>query len=247
MSENYLEDITDYFKWFKAVYGDDIRFEGELDLISQEMADDAIKTSGGKPNQKSFKKEFDEYQVHQNNPELKDFFNQINQCIQCPLEKTRTNFVFGMGNPQAEIMFIGEAPGQDEDLQGLPFVGRAGKLLDKMLFALKVKREDVYIANVLKCRPPNNRDPLSTEVEKCEPYLKKQIDIIKPKIIVALGRISAQVLLKRSDSLTQLRKDNHVYEKIPFIVTYHPAALLRNPRWKANAWQDLKKIKQHLV
>ena len=116
----------------------------------------------------------------------------------------------------------------------------------EMLFALKLKREEVYIANVLKCRPPNNRDPLPAEVEECEPYLKKQIEIIKPRIIVALGRISAQVLLKRIDSLSQLRRDDHQYENIPFIVTYHPAALLRNPKWKANAWEDLLKIRQHL-
>jgi len=245
MSDIDIDMIKDYFKWYQTVYGNDIYFDGKIDLNYQASFQKEIETVSEAP-PINITKGYDEYLVHQNDPGLKEFFKQINTCTKCPLEKTRTHFVFGMGNPHAEIMFIGEAPGQDEDLQGLPFVGRAGKLLDKMLFALKLKREDVYIANVLKCRPPKNRDPLPAEVEQCEPYLKKQIDFIKPKVIVALGRISAQVLLKSINSLSLLRSEDHLYENIPFIVTYHPAALLRNPKWKANAWQDLKKINQHL-
>jgi DNA polymerase len=141
-------------------------------------------------------------------------------------------------------MFVGEAPGQDEDEQGIPFVGRAGKLLDKMLAAIGLHRNDVFIANVLKCRPPQNRDPLSDEIAQCEPYLKKQMNLIEPKVLVALGRIAGQVLLKRNDSLSVLRQETLLYEKTPLIVTYHPAALLRNPQWKQNAWIDLKKIKK---
>ncbi|HEM49512.1 MAG TPA: uracil-DNA glycosylase, partial [Caldithrix sp.] len=132
----------------------------------------------------------------------------------------------------------------DEDEQGIPFVGRAGKLLDKMLAAIGLHRSDIFIANVLKCRPPQNRDPLPDEILHCEPYLKKQLEIIQPKVLVALGRIAGQVLLKRTDSLSVLRQEPLLYEKTPLIVTYHPAALLRNPQWKQNAWIDLKKIKK---
>jgi uracil-DNA glycosylase len=246
MPDNYVDEIKNYFEWYQTVYGKNIRVEGTIDLLIGKSLQPENTTTNVRVVKDLIKNGFDEYLVHQDNPDLKAFFHQINTCTKCSLGNTRKNFVFGMGNPQADIMFIGEAPGQDEDLQGFPFVGRAGKLLDKMLFALKLKREEIYIANVLKCRPPNNRDPLPAEVELCEPYLKKQIDIIKPKIIVALGRISAQVLLKRIDSLSQLRRDDHQYENIPFIVTYHPAALLRNPRWKVNAWEDLNKIKLHL-
>jgi DNA polymerase len=141
-------------------------------------------------------------------------------------------------------MLIGEAPGRDEDLSGVPFVGRAGQLLNKILEAIRFKREDVYIANIVKCRPPNNRDPLPSEVEKCEPYLKKQIDIIQPKFILALGRIAGQTLLRTNASLTQLRGKVHNYHGIKLIVTYHPAALLRNPHWKRPAWEDVQFLRK---
>lgn len=247
MSET-LKEIQNYLEWYKAIYGDEIRFDGDLsvaEISSASQIQEPVKTIK-KPERKSGKPAFDELLVHQGDARLKTFFHQINRCEKCALGKSRTNFVFGMGNPNADLMFIGEAPGRDEDLQGLPFVGRAGQLLDKMLFALKLKREEVYIANILKCRPPNNRDPLPDEVNKCEPYLKKQIEMIAPKVIIALGRISAQVLLKKADSLSVLRRDSHLYEQKPFIVTYHPAALLRNPRWKSNAWNDLQRIKQYI-
>jgi uracil-DNA glycosylase family 4 len=177
-------------------------------------------------------------------PELKEFYDKIHTCQKCGLGKTRKNFVFGTGNPKADIMFVGEAPGKDEDEKGIPFVGRAGKLLDKMLAAIGLHRNDVFIANVLKCRPPQNRDPLPDEIMHCEPYLKYQLELIQPKVLVALGRIAGQVLLKRNESLSVLRQDTLLYEKTPLIVTYHPAALLRNPQWKQNAWTDLKKIKK---
>ena len=152
--------------------------------------------------------------------------------------------MFGVGNPNAEVVLIGEAPGADEDAQGEPFVGRAGQLLNKILEAIHFKREEVYICNILKCRPPNNRDPLPEEVEQCEPYLWKQLELIKPKIILCLGRISAQVLLKTTDTLTKLRESVHDYRGIPLIVTYHPAALLRNPNWKRPAWEDVQKLRK---
>ena len=174
---------------------------------------------------------------------LDSFKESICNCQECPLGQTRNNFVFGVGNPQADIVFVGEAPGEKEDLQGIPFVGRAGKLLDKMLAAIELKRDDVYICNVLKCRPPNNRNPLPSEVEKCEPYLINQLNHINPKLIVALGRISACTIMKTKESLKNLRNQIFTYEGIDLLVTYHPAALLRNPNFKKPAWEDFRFIR----
>ena len=168
----------------------------------------------------------------------------ICNCTKCPLGFTRKKFVFGTGNKNAKIMFIGEAPGADEDEQGEPFVGRAGQLLNKILEAIELKREDVFICNILKCRPPNNRDPLPSEVDECIPYLWKQIEIVQPKIIVSLGRIAAQMLLNTNDSLTKLREKVQHYRGVPMIVTYHPAALLRNPNWKRPTWEDMKLLRK---
>ena len=166
--------------------------------------------------------------------------NQICECQKCPLGKTRLNFVFGVGNEHADIVVIGEAPGADEDEQGEPFVGRAGQLLNKILEAIHFKREEVFICNILKCRPPNNRDPLPEEIESCEPYLWKQLEIIKPKMILCLGRIAGQALLKTNDTLGALRGKFFDYRGIKLMVTYHPAALLRNPNWKKPAWEDVQ-------
>jgi len=175
--------------------------------------------------------------------DLTAFNESICNCQKCPLGKTRKKFVFGMGNPQADIVFVGEAPGKQEDIQGIPFVGRAGKLLDKILSAIDLNRADIYICNVLKCRPPNNRDPLSSEVERCEPYLLNQLHIIKPKLIVALGRIAACTLLKTNESLTNLRNKTFEYAGVDLLVTYHPAALLRNPNFKHPTWDDFQFIR----
>ena len=171
----------------------------------------------------------------------------INMCLQCPLGATRTKFVFGVGNPDARLMFVGEAPGADEDAQGEPFVGRAGQLLNKILAAIEMKREEVYIANILKCRPPNNRTPIPEEVEACMPFLKKQIALVKPQIIVCLGLTAAQNLLNTSDSLGKLRGQKLTFEGIPLVVTYHPAALLRNPNWKPAAWEDFQAVQKFLA
>ena len=175
--------------------------------------------------------------------DLESYLDSIKGCLACPLGKTRKNIVLGMGNPNANIVFVGEAPGKEEELQGLPFVGRSGKLLDKMLASINLSRENVYILNVLKCRPPENRNPVQMEIDKCEPYLKKQLKIIKPKLIVALGRISAMTLLKSKESLSSMRSKILKYEGIDFLVTYHPAALLRNPNFKKYAWEDFKLIR----
>jgi DNA polymerase len=170
----------------------------------------------------------------------------ICNCQKCVLGSTRKNFVFGVGNHSAEIVFVGEAPGADEDDQGEPFVGRAGKLLNEMLKEIGLKRQEVFICNILKCRPPNNRDPLPDEVEKCEPYLLKQLSLLKPKIIVALGRVAGNTLLKTSETLTNLRKQRYDYYGITLVVTFHPAAILRNPQWKTTTLEDLKNAKKYL-
>ena len=178
-----------------------------------------------------------------------DAYNQsICTCQECPLGKTRTNFVFGVGDPNADLLLVGEAPGEQEDLKGEPFVGRAGKMLDKILYAIDRKRGDgVYIANVIKCRPPNNRDPLPSEVKKCEPYLTEQISQIQPKLIVALGRVAGKTLLKMDVPLKEMRDKTHDYNGTPLRVTFHPAALLRNSNFKKPAWIDFQWIRDYLL
>ncbi|HSL90567.1 MAG TPA: uracil-DNA glycosylase [Ignavibacteriaceae bacterium] len=168
----------------------------------------------------------------------------ICDCTKCVLHKNRNKFVFGSGNPNADVMVIGEGPGADEDAQGLPFVGRAGKLLTDILKAIKFERDEVYIANIVKCRPPGNRTPLPEEMETCIPYLKKQIELIKPKLILCLGLTAAKGLLKRKESLGNLRGKVFEYEGISVMVTFHPAALLRNPNWKSDCWEDVQKFRK---
>jgi uracil-DNA glycosylase family 4 len=179
---------------------------------------------------------------------LEDLNRLICECQKCPLGETRNKFVFGTGNPNADAMCIGEGPGADEDAQGLPFVGRAGRLLTDILKAIKFEREEVYIANVVKCRPPGNRTPLPGEMDTCLPYLKKQIELIKPKVILCLGLTAAQGLLKKRDSLTNMRGKVFDIDSDGFItkvmVTYHPAALLRNPNWKRGCWEDVQKFRK---
>jgi DNA polymerase len=167
----------------------------------------------------------------------------ICNCQLCPLGKTRTKFVYGVGNPSAKLMFIGEAPGADEDRLGEPFVGRAGQLLDKILAAIQLSRQEVYIANILKCRPPNNREPQPDEVEKCLPYLKEQIRLIQPKLICLLGRSAAIGILQKEMPLGKMRGYWHEFESVPVMVTYHPAALLRNPAYKKDTWEDMQKLR----
>jgi len=182
--------------------------------------------------------------LHASAKTLTEFYQKIKNCKKCHLHKTRTNFVFGVGDPNSKVMFIGEAPGREEDLQGEPFVGKAGQLLDKILAAINFERDEVYIANILKCRPPENRDPLPDEIEMCEPYLLEQIRIIQPKIICALGRIAAQALLETKQTLGQLRGKIHDFDGIKFLVTYHPAALLRYPQYKRATWEDVKLLRR---
>ena len=167
-------------------------------------------------------------------------------CQKCALGQTRTNLVFGTGNPHADLMFVGEAPGEQEDLTGTPFVGRAGQLLDKFLYAVDIERKDVYIANILKCRPPKNRDPLPEEEDACIGYLREQVRLIRPKVIVCLGRIAAMKLIKPDFKIT--KEHGTWFEKGNYLMTavYHPAALLRDPRKKEDMLEDMKRIKAKL-
>tara|TARA_B100000470_G_scaffold154507_1_gene120498 strand:+ start:107 stop:775 length:669 start_codon:yes stop_codon:yes gene_type:complete len=176
------------------------------------------------------------------------FQSSIENCRKCNLGTTRNKFVFGAGDPSADLLLVGEAPGQEEDLQGEPFVGRAGKLLDKILKAIGYTRDtNVFITNIVKCRPPDNRDPLPSEVEECSPYLNKQIELIKPKLIVALGKVAGKTLLKKDILLREMRNETYYFNSIPFRVTYHPAALLRNSSLKKEAWKDFQYIRDFIA
>ena len=177
---------------------------------------------------------------------LLGLFNDIKDCRKCGLCKGRTNLVFGVGNPEAELMFIGEGPGRDEDLQGIPFVGRAGQLLTKIIEAMKFKREDVYIANIVKCRPPENRNPSEDEALACIPYLLKQVEIISPKVIVCLGSVAVSYFLNTDEKITQVRGKFREWNGIPVMPTFHPAFLLRNPNMKKPVWEDMQEVMKFL-
>lgn len=176
--------------------------------------------------------------------DLDELESLIKDCKKCPLHKSRNKFVFGKGNHIADVMIIGEGPGAEEDKLGEPFVGRAGNLLTDILTAIKFSREEVYIANIVKSRPPANRTPLPDEMNACLPYLMKQIELIKPKMILCLGLTAAKGLLKKNDSLTRMRGQVFELNGIKVMVTYHPAALLRNPNWKRGCWEDVQKFRK---
>ena len=214
-----------YFKQYRELFGNEIF----LQLKNYSII--------GDNSQKKKKRKSNSY-------DLISFNDEIKNCLKCDLGKTRKKFVFGVGDFNASLLLVGEAPGEQEDLSGEPFVGRAGKLLDKMLSAINRSREnDVFICNVLKCRPPDNRDPSKEEISKCETYLVNQIDLNQPKLIVALGRVAGKTLLGVDKSLKDMRNTIHSYHGTNLIVTYHPAALLRNSNWKPDAWNDFKWIR----
>jgi uracil-DNA glycosylase family 4 len=213
-----IQSVRRYFEQMAEVYGNDLILS-EPDVLSK-LAQTA------------------------DSEDLDAFHTAIQDCQKCPLGKTRNKFVFGAGNPAANLMLIGEAPGEEEDQKGEPFVGKAGQLLDKILEAIGFRRDEIYIANILKCRPPQNRDPGPEEIQTCLPYLERQIALIQPKIILVLGRIAAHTLLDSKASLTQLRGSVHRYRDVPLFVTYHPAALLRNPEWKRPTWEDVQKLRK---
>lgn len=171
---------------------------------------------------------------------------ELSNCQACSLCKDRNKLVFGVGNPKAQLVLVGEAPGREEDMQGYPFVGEAGQLLDRILLAMKLSREQVYICNVIKCRPPQDRDPQPEEIADCEQFLKRQLAAIKPQMIVTLGRFAAQTLLRSSESMDKLRGHWHEYQDIPLMPTYHPAYLLRTPSGKRDVWEDMKQVMHRL-
>ena len=172
--------------------------------------------------------------------------DELGQCQRCGLAETRTNLVYGVGNPNASLVLVGEAPGREEDAKGEPFVGEAGRLLDRILHAMGLQRDDVYICNVLKCRPPKNRDPLPEEVAICEAFLVRQILAIKPQVIVGLGRFAVHSLLKTKVPISRIRGEWQSYQGIPMMPTYHPAYLLRNPEGKRDVWEDMKDVMRRL-
>jgi len=174
--------------------------------------------------------------------ELAALEQEVRTCTACRLAQKRTQTVFARGNPRAELMFVGEAPGREEDAQGIPFVGPAGKLLDRMIYAMGLARDEVYVTNIVKCRPPNNRDPRPDEVEACAPFLERQIELVQPKIICTLGRPAANAMLGTNAAMGQLRGRWFFWRGIALLPTYHPAYLLRSPGQKRQAWEDLKKV-----
>ncbi len=192
-------------------------------------------------------------QIDSSNPQnevrmtLDDIREELGDCSRCRLSGSRTSIVFGSGNPNASLMFIGEAPGSEEDRQGLPFVGRAGQLLTKIIESIGIDRNDVYICNVLKCRPPKNRNPETDEVETCSPFLRQQLESVRPQIVCCLGTFSAQTMLGMKIPISKLRGRFHEIEGIRFIATFHPAYLLRNPEKKREVWEDMKQIRAALT
>ena len=239
------EDIVRYLRQQREQYGT-VTWADRSHPVAAVSLEQAEPTSTAEPEGTPMSAATAEGQAWADATGLEELNDLICNCLDCPLGPTRTNFVFGSGNPNAELMVVGEAPGAEEDKQGLPFVGRAGQLLTKILQAIEIEREDVYICNILKCRPPNNRKPLASETDACEPYLWKQIDLVKPKYILALGLTAANTLLKNKESMKNLRGNIHDYHGIPMMVTYHPAALLRNPEWKRSTWEDVQQLKELL-
>ncbi|MBN1551417.1 uracil-DNA glycosylase [bacterium] len=181
-----------------------------------------------------------------NKSALENIKSIVGDCTRCRLHENRNKIVFGDGNPSPEIVFVGEGPGQEEDIQGLPFVGRAGKLLDRILKAMGLLRNEVYICNVVKCRPPRNRNPELDEIETCSQFLNKQLTVLRPRIICALGNVAAGFLTGKKAPMTVLRGHFYDYNNIPVLPTYHPAALLRNPAYKRPVWEDMQKLLQYL-
>jgi len=218
-----------------------IESEAKQTIVTEEIATPTVRNDSKKIVPDFSKIELPDLSMYKTLEELK---NGIANCQNCVLGSTRNNFVFGEGDPDADIMVIGEAPGADEDEQGMPFVGRAGKLLTDILKAINFERNEVYIANICKCRPPANRKPTTEEIFYCEPYLKKQIDLIKPNFILALGLTAAEALFKKPFKMAESRGKLFDYHGIQTLITYHPAALLRNPSWKRPVWEDVQFLRR---
>ncbi len=238
MSHQLKKQLIEALKDQKKIFGDELFEEKQIKRKTAVVAEKTVKYS----------EEIDLFPEEKEDWEKADTLEQldnlINKCTACKLHEGRNKFVFGSGNPNADVMVVGEGPGAEEDKQGLPFVGRAGKLLTDVLKSINFSRDEVYIANIVKCRPPGNRTPLPDEMDTCLPYLIKQIEIIKPRAILCLGLSAAKGLLKKRDSLTSMRGKVFEFESAKVMVTYHPAALLRNPNWKRPCWEDLQKFRK---
>jgi DNA polymerase len=249
-SDKILEELTNYIEDLKRFYSNILYIEGNGDKRSgQKPNSNAMAISRKKNHDKNsvvdlFGNVIEQKEDWEFSESLDELESKICECQRCILGKSRIKFVFGVGYPKADIVLIGEAPGADEDAQGEPFVGRAGQLLNKILDSVGFKREEVYICNILKCRPPGNRNPMPDEIEKCVPYLKFQIELIRPKLILCLGRFAAETLLKIKDPLNKMRGRVYSYNGIKTMVTFHPAALLRNPQWKRPTWEDIQQIRK---
>jgi len=253
MKSSSKQKIIEALKDQQAIFGDDL-FEEKINLLKSKTITPAkeinpressrrttvVKEPIAKPLATKIAVKGD----WEKSESLDELNSLICNCTKCVLHKGRNKFVFGSGNPNADVMVIGEGPGAEEDKQGLPFVGRAGQLLTDILKAIKFSRDEVFIGNIVKCRPPDNRTPLPEEMDTCIPYLAKQIELIKPKLILCLGLTAAKGLLKKKDSLTSLRGQVFEYEGIKTMVTFHPAALLRNPNWKKDCWIDVQKFRK---
>lgn len=255
--QDLLDNIIQFLQNQEEVYG---TFEiPEIEQLSRALTESRPVENRGSENTVSVSEQNSkENQSNLTKQNEKDIYEQVKDCktldeLHALCEKAdvlktdlpNTNLVFGVGNPSADLMLIGEAPGKNEDEQGEPFVGRAGQLLNKILEAIKMRREDVYIANIIKHRPPNNRDPLPEERKRSLPFLEKQIELIDPKIILCLGRISAQTLLNTNKPMKALRGTFHPFmDKYELTLTYHPAALLRNPNWKRSTWEDVQMVRK---
>lgn len=237
------EKLIQYIKQQAEIYGNDLAIEYkallEADPISEKKVEKAPAVQVVKAPVTSTEK-FDLYSANS----CEELERLIHNCMNCELGACRNKLVFGKGNPNADILVIGEAPGADEDFQGLPFVGKAGQLLDKILASIDLDLSNCFISNIVKCRPPGNRDPKAEEIEACRSILQRQFELIQPKLILAVGRVSARTLLNSERSLSNMRGKFHSYHGVDLLVTYHPSALLRNPSWKRPTWEDMKMFKE---
>ncbi|MCZ6704027.1 MAG: uracil-DNA glycosylase [Ignavibacteria bacterium] len=238
MNHQIKKQLIEALKDQKEIFGDELFEEKKIKRKTAVVTEKTVKYS---EEMDLFPEEKEEWEKADT---LEQLDSLINKCTDCKLHEGRNKFVFGSGNPNANVMVVGEGPGAEEDKQGLPFVGRAGKLLTDVLKAINFSRDEVYIANIVKCRPPGNRTPLPDEMGTCLPYLIKQIEIIKPKAILCLGLSAVKGLLNKRDSLTSMRGKVFEFENAKVMVTYHPAALLRNPNWKRPCWEDLQKFRK---
>ncbi|MDD4204523.1 MAG: uracil-DNA glycosylase [Candidatus Delongbacteria bacterium] len=235
LTEMVRKDVISYLNFIGQVYPDAIQIDSDIAGIKYKLKKD-------NPEGITKKDKADTAKV----ASIQELEKLVSECKKCELHKTRKNVVFGKGSDKEKLVIIGEAPGAEEDQTGEPFVGRAGQLLTKMLSAIDINRDDIYICNVLKCRPPGNRDPLPDEITMCSNYLDMQLEFLKPRYILALGRIAAMRLLGKQSTMKEFREGDHSYKGVPVLVTYHPSALLRNPNWKYPAWEDLKRLKELL-